>query len=161
MGTGKNAVGKLLADQLDMDIADTDFLIEQKEVRAIVEIFQSEGEGYFRKVEKEVIREVSSYDNTVIIAGGGVVLDEENIESLKKNAILVCLKATAEVILERTKGYKHRPLLNTEDPKTKIEELLDKRAPYYAKADFDIDTSNLKPFEVAERIIKIWKKKSV
>jgi len=158
MGTGKNAVGRLLAEQLKMDFVDTDSVIEQREGRAISEIFEVDGEPHFRKIEKEVCREVSRKDNTVVSAGGGAVLDEENINNFKKGSIVICLQATADAILERTKHHKHRPLLNVPDPKTRIQELLDQRASHYAKADHFIDTGTLVPEEVAAKIIDIWKK---
>jgi len=88
----------------------------------------------------------------VIAAGGGVVLDNENIENLKANGVIICLNATPEDILERTKSYTHRPLLNVPDPLGKIRELLEKRAPYYKKADYEIDTSGKTLDEVLKEI---------
>jgi len=158
MGTGKNAVGRLLAEQLKMDFVDTDSVIEQREGRKISEIFEVDGEPYFRRIEKEVCREVSEKDGMVVSAGGGAVLDEENISNFKKGSILICLQAAADVILERTKHSKHRPLLNVPDPKARIQQLLDQRASHYAKADHSIDTSSLVPEDVAAKIVDIWKK---
>jgi len=160
MGTGKNAVGRLLAKQLGMEFVDMDALIEQKENRPISEIFAKSGEPYFRKVEKQMAKEVAAGDNSVIVAGGGVVLDEDNIKALKENGIMFCLTASPQTILDRTKRYQHRPLLNVEDPAARIGELLGKRAVCYARADHQIDTDNLKPEEVARKIIGIWKKET-
>ena len=141
MGTGKTAIAKRLARRLKMKYISTDDIIEEKEKRAINEIFTKDGEPYFRRIEKEVVKEASSMKNVVIAAGGGVVLDNENIENLKANGVIICLNATPEDILERNKSYTHRPLLNVPDPLGKIRELLEKRAPYYGKADYEIDTS--------------------
>ena len=152
MGTGKTAVGKLLAKEMGMKYISTDEVIEDRERRSINEIFKKSGEPYFRRVEKEVVKKVAELDKFIIDAGGGVMLDEENIQHLKKNAKIVCLSATPEVILERTKRYYHRPLLNTEDPKTTIEELLEFRAPFYGQADFSIDTTNLTIEQVMQEI---------
>ena len=154
MGTGKTAVGKLLAKKVEMKYICTDEIIEDRERRSINEIFKKSGEAYFRRVEKEVVKKVAQLDKFIIDAGGGVVLDEENIQSLKKNGKIVCLIATPEVILERTKRYHHRPLLNAEDPKAKVEELLNFRAPYYAKADLSVDTTNLTIEQVVEKVKK-------
>ncbi len=152
MGTGKTEVSKLLAKTLGMKYISTDEVIEDRERRSINEIFKKNGEAYFRRSEKEVVKKVAQLNNFVIDAGGGVVLDKENIQDLKRNGKIVCLSASPEVILERTKRYYHRPLLNVEDPKAKIEELLKARAPFYTQADFTIDTTNLTVEAVVQEI---------
>ncbi len=155
MGTGKSVVGKRVAKALHMRFVSTDDLIEEKEKRKISEIFEQSGEPYFRTVEKEIVRQVSGMDNVVIAAGGGVVLNEENIASLKQKGIMTCLIATPEEIYERTKRHKHRPLLNVEKPVEKIKELLTARAHFYAKADHQIDTTGKTIDDVVKEIIKI------
>lgn len=157
MGTGKTTVGKLLSRKLGWDFVDLDDLIEKREKMKIVDIFSQKGEAYFRKKEKEVLREISGKDNLVVGCGGGVVLDEENIQIIKETGLPVRLEASKEVIYERTKKFKHRPLLNVENPLEKIEELLKRRRPYYAKIPDFIDTSSLQAEEVVERIIKLLK----
>lgn len=155
MGTGKSAVGRRLSKMLNMTYVSTDDLIEAKEGCAITEIFAKSGEPHFRKVEKEVIKEVSGLENSVIAAGGGVVLDPENIATLKKNGVLFCLNAAPEVIYMRTKKYKHRPLLNGPDPVKKIKELLNVRQELYKKADHQIDTSEKSVTEIAREICSV------
>lgn len=152
MGTGKSVAGKRLAKALKMRFVSTDDMIEERERRTIAEIFEKSGEPYFRNIEKEAVKEASGMENAVIAAGGGVVLDEENISNLKKNGVMVCLKASPEAIYERTKYYKHRPLLNVERPVEKIRQLLDVRAPFYEKADYKIDTSGKAVEEVVKEI---------
>ncbi|MBN3039341.1 MAG: shikimate kinase [Candidatus Omnitrophica bacterium] len=152
MGTGKTAVGRLLAKEMGIKYISTDEVIEDKERRSINDIFKKNGEPYFRSVEKEIVKKVSELDRFVIDAGGGVVLDEENIQNLKRNGKIVCLSADVNTILERTKRYRHRPLLNVKDPRQKVESLLQERAPFYAKADFTIDTSEMTIEQVAEKI---------
>ena len=154
MGTGKTVVAKMLAKKMGMKYISTDEVIEDKERRSINEIFKKNGEPYFRRAEKEVVKKVAQLNNFVIDAGGGIVLDKENIQNLKRNGKIICLTATPEAILERTKRYHHRPLLNAESPKDKVEELLRFRAPFYAQADFSIDTTNLTVEQVAEEIDK-------
>ena len=88
----------------------------------------------------------------VIDAGGGVVIDPENVENLKKKGILICLWADPDIILERTKKYTHRPLLDVDDPITKINELLAFRKPFYERADCHINTSNMSAEEVVKEI---------
>jgi shikimate kinase len=152
MGTGKTQVGKLLARKMEMKYISTDELIEDKERRSINEIFKRSGEPYFRRMEKEAVKKVAQLNRFIIDAGGGVVLDEENIECLKRNAKIICLTAAPEVILERTKRYHHRPLLNVEDPRAKVEELLAARAHLYGRADYAVDTTNLSIEQVVEEI---------
>jgi len=152
MGSGKSVVGKRLAKQLNMKFISTDDIIEDREKRPITEIFAESGEPYFRKIEKEAVKEAADSENVVIAAGGGAVLDEENIANLKKKGVVFCLNAPPEAVYERTKRYKHRPLLNVDDPVSKIKELMDKRAPYYARADHQINTSGKTVEEVVEEV---------
>lgn len=152
MGTGKTAVGKLLAKEMGLKYISTDELIEDRERRSINDIFKKSGERYFRRVEKEAVKKVAELDKFIIDAGGGVVLNEENVQNLKRNGKIVCLAASSDAILERTKRYYHRPLLNVANPKAKIEELLKLRAPFYGQADFCIDTTGLSVEQVAQEI---------
>ena len=155
MGTGKTTIAMKLAHRLKMNYVSTDDLIEKKEKRTINEIFTDDGEDRFRDIEGGVVREVSGMENVVIDAGGGAVLREENMVNFKSYGIVICLTADEEVIMERTKKYKHRPLLNVEDPKLKIRTLLSKRAPYYAAADHCIDTGKLTVRQAVDKIVEI------
>ena len=152
MGTGKTAVGKELAERLKMKFVDIDDIIEEQQGMEITDIFAKKGEPYFRSVEKGVIKEVSKKTGLIIAAGGGAVIDEENVKNLKSGGIMICLTASPDKILERTKGYVHRPLLNVPDPKRRITELLEKRAQFYARADCQIDTTNLTIEEILQKI---------
>lgn len=155
MGTGKTTIATALAHRLKMRYVSTDYLIEKKEKRTINEIFTKSGEDYFRDVESFVIKDACGMENIVIDAGGGAVLREENIANFKSCGIVVCLTADEETIMERTKKYKHRPLLNVEDPKRKIRDLIHKRAPFYARCDHCIDTGKLTARQVVEKIAEM------
>jgi len=156
MGTGKSSVGKELSRVLGKRYIDVDEIIQKKENCSIPRIFAEKGEDYFRKIEEEVIREVSRIDESVISTGGGAVLKRENMENLKKGGIVICLKANLQTILERTTGDEQRPLLNAHlDRKERIKQLLKKRAPFYNKADIIIDTSSLSILQTVDRIVKI------
>ncbi len=155
MGTGKTTIATALANRLKMRYISTDDLIEKKEKSTINEIFTKKGEEYFRDAESDAIREAAQMENVIIDAGGGAVIREENMTNFKSNGIIVCLTADEETIMQRTKKYKHRPLLNVEDPKRKIRELLAKRAPFYAKADYCIDTGKFTARQVVNKIIEI------
>jgi shikimate kinase len=158
MGTGKTTIATKLANSLNMRYVSTDDLIEKREKRTINEIFTKSGEDYFRDAESEVVKELSAKEGLVIDAGGGIVIREENLPNLKSNGVVICLTADEEAIMERTKRYRHRPLLNVEDPKRRIRELLAKRAPLYASADYTIDTSKCTIDQVVEKITDIAKK---
>ncbi len=156
MGTGKTTIATALANRLKMRYVSTDDLIEKKEKRTINEIFTKSGEDYFRDVESEIVRSLSDKEGLVIDTGGGIVIREENIANLRTNGVVICLTADEEAVMERTKKYKHRPLLNVEDPKQRIRNLLAKRAPLYAKADHTIDTSKFTARQVIEKIIEMY-----
>lgn len=159
MGTGKTSVGRLLAKKKKFNFVDLDELIEFRERRRIVDIFAKEGEPYFRKVEKKALKEVAGQKKFVVACGGGVVLDKENIQAMKKSGILVCLTAAPKEILKRVSENTQRPLLNAKDPARRIEVLLKMRAPYYMQADKTIDTTGFSIKDVVEKISRIAAKK--
>jgi shikimate kinase len=161
MGTGKTAVGKELAKKKKLQFVDLDELIELREKRTIFDIFAKNGEPYFRKVEKRVLKEVSREKKFVVACGGGIVLDKDNIKIMKETGIIICLTASPRVILKRTSAYHHRPLLNVSNPHKQIELLLKLRAPYYAQADKTIDTSKISIKEVVEKIVKVTSKRKI
>jgi len=160
MGTGKTSVGKELAKKKKWQFMDLDELIELRERRSISDIFAKEGEPYFRRIEKKILKEVSAENKFVVACGGGIVLDKGNIKIMKETGIIICLTATPEVILNRTSGCTHRPLLNVAGPKNQIRLLLKLRSPYYGQADLSIDTSKLSLKEVAAKIIKLASQKA-
>lgn len=155
MGTGKSAVGQKLAEKLHRDFLELDDMIEAREKMPIKDIFEKKGEPYFRKVEKEIVKEACQKDGIIISAGGGAIVDEENLNNLKQSGTIICLKASPDTILKRTKNLKTRPLLNVSDPKKQIEELLKMREPHYNKTDFIIDTTNFTIAEVVQKILDI------
>ncbi len=134
-------IAKALADDLGMKYVSIDDIIVEREGRPISEIFEEEGEPYFREIEKSVVKEVSEASDQIIDTGGGVVLASENMDNLAQNGTVVCLWADPEAIYERTKSHGHRPLLKVEDPLKKIRELLEYRRPFYEKAECHIDTT--------------------
>ncbi len=152
MGTGKTVVAKALAEKLGRGFLELDAIIEKNEGMSIKEIFEKKGEPYFRGLEKDVVKQASQGQGIVISAGGGAIMDEENFKNLKKNSIIVCLEASSDTIMQRTKGNVCRPILNVPDPKKKIEELLKQRSPYYKKADHCVSTDNLTIEQVVEKV---------
>ena len=155
MGVGKTAAGKVLAQKLNKKFVEMDALIEQKAEKSIPEIFQQDGETAFRELEIEVTKEVSQGKNRVIACGGGVVLNKINIDRLKKEAVIIYLTASPEVIMRRISTVEgERPLLNTSDKALTIQELLAFREPFYERAaDIKIDTTELDISAVVDQII--------
>ncbi len=155
MGTGKTSVGRQLAGLKKYNFVDLDELIELKEQRRIADIFAKEGEAYFRKLEKKILKQVVTQKKFVVACGGGIVLDPENIKLMKKTGKVICLSANCETIFKRVSGNTSRPILNVAKPRERIELLLKLRAPYYMQADKTIDTCGLSVKQVAAKIIKL------
>ena len=154
MGTGKTTVGRILAERLGYTFVDVDHEIEMEQGVTISHIFSELGEPYFRMLERDMIKALSRQEGLIISAGGGAVLDTRNVDDLGRSGPVVCLSAKPDEILKRVGGTETRPLLQVPDPLTKITEMLEARAPFYARADCTIDTSGLSPQEVAGIIIK-------
>ncbi len=151
MGTGKSSVGKALAKKLGRVWVDVDQYIEGQEKKKIAEIFEKDGEPHFRKLEKEAVMQIASRGDLVITTGGGVVLDAENTQALKRNGLIITLAATAETIYSRVKDSRHRPLLKG-DKMAEIQKLLEQRRPLYEKADLTFRTDGKNAGQVAGEI---------
>lgn len=149
-------MGRLLARKLGREFVDTDLLIEKKAGKTIPEIFRENGEIAFRELETEVVKEISGRKNAVIACGGGVVLNQINIERLRKSSLIVYLKASPKVLLERiSKDKNERPLLKVADKAKALRRILSLRRPFYEQAaDITIDTSKLDINSVVEKIIE-------
>lgn len=160
MGTGKTYTGRALAKSLGTKFIDTDVLIESEAGITIPDIFEKFGEPHFRGLEREIVKRVSQENGAVIAVGGGAIVNPDNLADLKKKGVIICLKASPEVILSRVERNSDRPLLQVEDRIGKITELLEKRAPYYEKADFTVDTDGKTPEQVAEEILEIVRHKT-
>jgi len=155
MGSGKTEVGKRLAQRLGYAFLDTDKLIEEKTGKSISEIFREEGESSFRELETEVIKNLSGITGYIISTGGGIVIREENILSLKNIGLVIWLKASPETIFNRISSETDRPLLNVENPLEHIKKLLSIREQFYSRADVSIDTDGLEVDEVVKTILNL------
>lgn len=158
MGSGKSAVGQLLAQQLGLPFVDTDLRIAEQAGRSIAAIFAAEGEAGFRRREAAVIAGVAAQGHQVIATGGGAVLDPQSRGLLKASGSLFWLDAPAAVLLQRATGdgLTQRPLLTGPDPLARLQALAQERAPIYAEiADYIIQTDGRAPAEVAAAILAI------
>ena len=153
MGTGKSSVGRLVADALHFTFLDTDRVIEARAGKMISQIFEQEGEAAFREWERRIVQELTRRNRTVIATGGGLPANEANLASLKSHALVICLWASPEKILERVRGLSHRPMLNDPDPLARIRELLAQREPFYRQADVLVNTEMRSPREVAQQVL--------
>ena len=153
MGTGKSVVGRVIAQKLEFHFIDTDDVIEQTSKAKISDIFAEHGEDYFRDLESQAVKSVVLMKNQVVATGGGVVLRSSNIDLLRTGGPIFCLNATPKAIWDRVRSSRSRPLLRGPEPLKKIETLLDKRAPYYALADHQIETTGVAVDRVADEII--------
>jgi len=154
MGAGKTSVGGVLAKKLGLDFRDLDEVIKNEIGMTIPEIFSRFGEDFFRNEESKALKSVARAKNQVVATGGGVVLREENWEIMENDGITIYLKASAEVLWRRVKSNTSRPLLQVENPFEKLEELLSKRISLYERADLIVNTENISPADVAEKIIR-------
>ena len=159
MGTGKSTTGRNLSEKLDFDFYDTDKLIEKVEGRKIKNIFEQDGEDYFRQKESEALSETKILRNVVIATGGGIVEKEENRLFLKNEDKVIFLDSTPERQYERTKDSKKRPLLNDGDSLEILKKLYEKRFNFYeAVSKIKISMDNLNTEEVLKKIINFLDK---
>jgi len=153
MGTGKSSTGRWIALQMHYDFVDTDDLIEKRAGKPITKIFAEDGEPAFRELERQIVGELATRNRTVIATGGGLGADEENLASLKRHALVVCLWATPEGVWRRVNSQAHRPLLNDPDPMGRIRTLLAQRTPVYRQADVLVNTEFRSVREVAQHVM--------
>lgn len=155
MAAGKSTVGKLLARKLNAPFLDTDQEIINCTGVEIALIFELEGEAGFRKRETEKISKLSTLENRVIATGGGAVLSEENQRIFKSTGTVVYLKCSVDQQLNRTRFDTKRPLLQTENPRQKLEQMMSERAPIYdALADITVSTERINSKRVIGSIME-------
>lgn len=154
MGAGKSTIGKLLAEKLRLPLHDTDAMMEAESGESISEIFRCEGEEVFRERETAALEKIPSED-CVIVTGGGIVLREENVARLQALGRVVWLEVDEETAYERVGYDGNRPLLQADNPREKIRELMRARRPLYEKAaDLRVETVRAMPAETAAAILK-------
>jgi len=164
MGSGKSAIGRLIADKLGMEFVDTDSVIEKCENAAISAIFDVKGESYFRDIEKKTIREITQKDGRIIATGGGAPCFDENWDSFRKNGLVVWLRAKPDVLYARISNAPAgtRPLLKGNlFTLERITDMLGKRETFYGRAHFIIETDGLTENETAEKILCFAAKRKI
>jgi shikimate kinase len=160
MGAGKTTVGRQLAKRLQRRFVDSDHEIEVRTGVRIPVIFEIEGESGFRKRETQVLCELSREPGLVLATGGGAVLAEENRRRLRDNGIVVYLHAPPNVLYERTRHDRNRPLLQVDDPLAKLQLLYEQRDPLYREvAHIVVESREGAANTLAQRIEKELKER--
>ena len=155
MGSGKTTIGKLLGEKLTLRSIDIDVIIEQNEKRTVSEIFQNEGEKYFRNIERETIKKNFTNKDLIISLGGGAFEDQLTQELLLKNSTVIYLKTSPNVILERIKNNTNRPLLKNQMTVEKIQSIILQRQKNYELANITILTDNKNTDKIVEEILGV------
>lgn len=140
MGAGKSCVGRRLAARLERPFLDADDEIVKAAGLSIADIFKVYGEPAFRDCERKVMARLLDGPPIVLAAGGGAFMDPETRALIRAGAVSVWLRADLDILVSRTVGRTHRPLLNSGDPRAKLQALMTERYPVYAEADVTVET---------------------
>jgi shikimate kinase len=155
MGAGKSTIGRQLARCLKLKFIDSDREIEIRTGVDIPLIFELEGESGFRKRERKVINELTAKPGIMLATGGGAVMDELNRQHLAARGRVIYLHTSVEQQLQRTAHDRNRPLLQTANPKQKLQELMAVRDPLYREiADWVIETDGCRVRDVVQKIVQ-------
>ena len=158
MGSGKSTIGRLLSNITNLNLIDTDKLIEKETKLEIKDIFQKKGENFFRKIEEKITLNSLEFSNNIIAIGGGAFLNDKIREKIRNNCISVWLKCSEQTLISRIKNSKKRPkayLLKDKD----LIKLINNRSKIYSKADYKINCDSLTKKEITNKILKIYEKK--
>lgn len=139
MGAGKTAIGGALARRLGVPFLDSDTEIEAAADRTVAEIFERDGEAFFREKESQIIARLLDGPPAVLSTGGGAYLSEANRRMISERGVAVWLRADLELLWDRVRHKTTRPLLNTEDPKGTLTRIYEDRTPIYSLADLIVE----------------------
>jgi len=154
MGAGKTAVGRALAQRLDVPFLDSDAEIEAAANMSIPEIFTRDGEPFFRAKESQVIARLLEEERGILSTGGGAFLAENNRDMISQKGVSVWLNADLDVLWNRVKHKETRPLLRTSDPRGTLGEIYETRVPIYALADLSVRSDGVASIEeMVDRVI--------
>jgi len=155
MGAGKSSVGRLLAERSGRDFADTDTVLIGRLGRTIPQIFRLYGEQAFRDHETSVLRNLQP-GRSVLATGGGTVLRDENWNEMRRLGTTLYLQASPATLIGRLERTRYRrPLLLADDWQERIVELLERRRPFYERADHVVNVDDLSTEETAEKVLRV------
>jgi shikimate kinase len=152
-GCGKSAIGRRLANRLDLPFVDADEEIERAAGKSISEIFSDHGEPHFRDGERKVIARLLLNGPQVLATGGGALLSPETRDNIKRLGVSIWLKADLPLLMRRVARRDHRPLLMTADPEAKMRELVAQRHPLYSQADLTVESRDIAHDTIVEEIL--------
>ena len=156
MAVGKTTIGKIVAKELDLEFIDTDANIEKENAMKIKEIFEQNGEEFFRNEEEKITINCLEKHNCLIALGGGAFMNRKIREKILKRCISIWLDADIKVLTERVKWNKNRPLLNGENIEKKLVDLYNERKKIYKLATVKINCDNLDKTSIVKKIIKFY-----
>lgn len=160
MGVGKTTIGKILAERLGMDFLDTDAELEARFGMTVSEIFEKYGEEKFRESEAALAKELSDKSGLVIATGGGMAKSEQNIENIRKNAVIVNIFCGVDKILSNIKDTSTRPLIHGKT-REQVARLIESRTMYYRNADVRVAVDRMSVTEASDEIEKLYRERSV
>lgn len=154
MGAGKSSVGKIVAQELEVPFTDSDKEVEEAAGCSITTIFATHGEDAFRDCERRVIKRLLEREPHIIALGGGAFINPQTREIIKERAISLWIRAELDVLVKRTSGKTHRPLLLEGNPEEILAKLIQERHPIYAEADITVESGDGPKEEVAAAIVQ-------
>ncbi len=160
MGTGKTTIGRAVAYRLKYQLLDSDHEIERQEDRTVAEIFDEQGEDYFRELERRFIDKGHAETNCVVACGGGLVVQPGMLDKLQKKGVVVCLHASLETILQRTSANRNRPLLHVDDPMDRLRNLYAEREPIYRRAGAVILTDHRPTSDIISHVMRVYRREA-
>lgn len=160
MGSGKTTIGRHLATLLGFAFEDTDAMVEARTGADIGWIFDVEGEAGFRRRERQAIADATARKRIVLATGGGAVLSAENRSLLRQRGVVVHLDAAADVLIERLRRDRRRPLLQGQDPAKQVADLLAERLPFYrATAHLSVTTDRRPARSIAADVLALLRQR--
>ena len=155
MGSGKSSIGAMVSKKLNIPLIDIDNLIEERAGMTIREIFEANGESYFRNLEEKITIKSLKHKNVVVSLGGGGFVNERIRKYILTNHLSFWLDWDDLVLIKRIKGSKKRPLAS-KSTEQEIKAIINKRKKIYSKADFKINCNKLTKSEIVKKIIKTY-----
>ena len=155
MGSGKSSIGAMVSKKLNIPFIDIDNLIEEHTGMTVTEIFEANGEDYFRNLEEKITIKSLKHKNVVVSLGGGGFINDKIRKNVLTNHFSFWLNWDDLVLIKRIKGSKKRPLAST-STEQEIKAIINKRKKIYSKADFKINCNKLKKKEIVKAIIKTY-----
>ena len=160
MGVGKSTIGRILAKRLKIKFIDVDKIIEKNERKTIKQIFEENGEKYFRKLEKKITLKLLKNKKTVVALGGGAFINNEIRLKVLKTSVSIWLKVSLDKLYNRYRRNDKRPLLNKKELNKEVRDIYLARKKIYSLADFKINCDNISKDKIVEKILDFYENKS-